>query len=43
MTIKKLDRYKENLTINDHYNLTEAVMKAINNHFKTGEEDEINQ
>ena len=33
----------DNLTFNDHYNLAEAVMKAINNHFKTGEEDEINQ
>ena len=30
------------LTFNDHYNLAEAVMKAIDNHFKI-EEDETNQ
>ena len=30
------------LTFNDHYNLAEAVMKAIDNHFKV-EEDETNQ
>ena len=29
------------LTFNDHYNLAEAVMKAIDNHFKI--EDEINK
>ena len=29
------------LTFNDHYNLAEAVMKAIDNHFKI--EDEVNQ
>ena len=29
------------LTFNDHYNLAEAVMKAIDNHFKI--EDEINE
>ena len=29
------------LTFNDHYNLTEAVVKAIDNHFKI--EDEINE
>ena len=31
----------DNLTFNDHYNLAEAVMKAIDNHFKI--EDEINK
>ena len=30
------------LSFNDHYNLAEAVMKAIDNHFKV-EEDETNQ
>tara|TARA_R100000995_G_scaffold11252_1_gene4625 strand:+ start:567 stop:941 length:375 start_codon:yes stop_codon:yes gene_type:complete len=30
------------LTFNDHYSLAEAVMKAIDNHFKV-EEDETNQ
>ena len=30
------------LTFNDHYNLAEAVMKAIDNHFKV-EEDETNE
>ena len=30
------------LTFNDHYNLAEAIMKAIDNHFKI-EEDEINK
>ena len=30
----------DNLTFNDHYNLAEAVMKAIDNHFKI--EDEVN-
>mgnify|MGYP000642562771 CR=1 FL=1 len=30
------------LTFNDHYNLAEAIMKAIDNHFKV-EEDETNQ
>ena len=30
------------LTFTDHYNLAEAVMKAIDNHFKV-EEDEINK
>jgi hypothetical protein len=30
------------LTFNDHYNLAEAIMKAIDNHFKI-EEDETNQ
>ena len=29
------------LTFNDHYNLAEAVMKSIDNHFKL--EDEINK
>ena len=32
----------DNLSFNDHYNLAEAVMKAIDNHFKV-EEDETNQ
>jgi len=32
----------DNLTFNDHYNLAEAVMKAICNHFKI-EENEINE
>ena len=27
----------DNLTFNDHYNLAEAVMKAIDNHFKLEE------
>ena len=27
------------LTFNDHYNLAEAVMKSIDNHFKTEEDD----
>ena len=31
----------DNLTFNDHYSLAEAVMKAIDNHFKI--EDEINK
>ena len=31
-----------NLTFTDHYNLAEAVMKAIDNHFKI-EEDETNE
>jgi len=31
-----------NLTFTDHYNLAEAVMKAIDNHFKL-EEDETNE
>ena len=30
------------LTFNDHYNLAEAIMKAIDNHFKL-EEDETNE
>ena len=30
------------LNFNDHYNLAEAVMKAIDNHFKV-EEDETNE
>ena len=30
------------LTFNDHYNLAEAVMKSIDNHFKI-EEDETNK
>ena len=30
------------LSFNDHYNLAEAVMKAIDNHFKV-EEDETNK
>ena len=30
------------LTFNDHYNLAESVMKAIDNHFKI-EEDETNK
>jgi len=29
------------LTFNDHYNLAEAVMKAIDNHFKIEEDDKI--
>ena len=29
----------DNLTFNDHYNLAEAVMKAIDNHFKIEEEN----
>jgi hypothetical protein len=32
----------DNLSFNDHYNLAEAIMKAIDNHFKV-EEDETNQ
>tara|TARA_R100000900_G_scaffold51651_2_gene41335 strand:- start:840 stop:1181 length:342 start_codon:yes stop_codon:yes gene_type:complete len=32
----------DNLSFNDHYNLAEKVMKAIDNHFKV-EEDETNQ
>jgi len=32
----------DNLSFNDHYNLAEAVMKAIDNHFKV-KEDETNQ
>ena len=32
----------DNLTFNDHYNLAETVMKAIDNHFKV-EEDETNK
>ena len=32
----------DNLSFNDHYNLAEAIMKAIDNHFKL-EEDESNQ
>ena len=32
----------DNLSFNDHYNLAEAVMKAIDNHFKL-EEDETNE
>ena len=32
----------DNLSFNDHYNLAEAVMKAIDNHFKV-EEDETNE
>ena len=32
----------DNLSFNDHYNLAEAIMKAIDNHFKL-EEDETNQ
>ena len=31
----------DSLSFNDHYNLAEAVMKAIDNHFKI--EDEINK
>ena len=30
------------LTFNDHYNLAETVMKAVDNHFKVGE-DETNK
>ena len=29
----------DNLTFNDHYNLAEAVMKSIDNHFKVEEEN----
>ena len=29
------------LTFNDHYNLAEAVMKGIDNHFKIEEDDKI--
>ena len=29
------------LTFNDHYNLAESVMKAIDNHFKIEEDDKI--
>ena len=32
----------DNLSFNDHYNLAEAVMKAIDNHFKI-EKDETNE
>ena len=32
----------DNLSFNDHYNLAEAVMKAIDNHF-TIEKDETNE
>ena len=32
----------DNLSFNDHYNLAEAIMKAIDNHFKL-EEDETNE
>ena len=32
----------DNLTFNDHYNLAETVMKAVDNHFKVGE-DETNK
>ena len=32
----------DNLTFNDHYNLAESVMKAIDNHFKV-EENEDNK
>ena len=32
----------DNLSFNDHYNLAEAIMKAIDNHFKL-EENETNQ
>jgi hypothetical protein len=31
----------DNLSFNDHYNLAEALMKAIDNHFKV-EKDETN-
>ena len=30
------------LTFNDHYNLAEAIMKAIDNHFKLEEDESIN-
>jgi|5B_taG_2_1085324.scaffolds.fasta_scaffold123375_2 hypothetical protein len=30
------------LTFNDHYNLAEAVMKAITNHFKVAEDESTN-
>jgi len=30
------------LTFNDHYNLAEAVMKGINNHFKIEQDEEVN-
>ena len=30
------------LTFNDHYNLAEAIMKAIANHFKLEEDESIN-
>ena len=30
------------LTFNDHYNLAEAVMKAIDNHFKVEEDEKTN-
>ena len=32
----------DNLSFNDHYNLAEAIMKAIDNHFKV-EQDETNE
>jgi len=30
------------LTFNDHYNLAEAIMKAITNHFKVAEDESTN-
>ena len=33
----------DNLSFNDHYNLAEAVMKAIDNHFKVEEDEETNE
>ena len=33
----------DNLSFNDHYNLAEAVMKAIDNHFKLEENEETNK